>query len=191
MINYDRDFFNTIDTEEKAYFLGLFMADGYVQKSSRGYYVSLELQKKDVELLTALHTAIQLKRNPRERRNSVRTVLSSKKMFFDLVDKGCTQAKSFTLKFPTSMKDNNHFIRGYFDGDGWIHRNSLGICGTQEFLSEIQSTKPFANTKLIRTKTDKILSLVTYRNTEIQIIGDFLYKDANIYLSRKQEVFAR
>lgn len=33
--NFDRSFFRTIDSEEKAYWLGFFYADGYVYKSGK------------------------------------------------------------------------------------------------------------------------------------------------------------
>jgi len=41
----------------------------------------------------------------------------------NLIDKGCHQAKTFTLEFSKFLREDlkRHFIRGYFDGDGTIY----------------------------------------------------------------------
>ena len=46
----DRDFFNAIDSEEKAWILGFIASDGSVRKYNRGYYLSIEIQKDDEEI---------------------------------------------------------------------------------------------------------------------------------------------
>ena len=51
--------------------------------------------------------------------------LTSDKMFNDLIKQGCIPNKSLVLTFPNKYQvpENliNHFIRGYFDGDGSIN----------------------------------------------------------------------
>jgi hypothetical protein len=48
-LSFDLDFFETIDSEAKAYYLGLFKADGYIDKSKNRFEIRLQL--KDRELI--------------------------------------------------------------------------------------------------------------------------------------------
>jgi len=78
-----------------------------------------------------------------------RVCFSSKHLWKTLNSYGCTPRKSLTLKFPNKniFKNENliyDFIRGYFDGDGWItYRNqshtemSWGLLGTENFINGI------------------------------------------------------
>ena len=52
-------------------------------------------------------------------------MLNSPHLVETLISYGCTPRKSLTLKFPDfnifkSQSLINHFIRGYFDGDGSV-----------------------------------------------------------------------
>lgn len=131
--NVDESFFKKIDTEEKAYILGFMYADGcnHHNPSKCNYSISITQLTQDVDILEKInnamtsdypiHTYVQ-KENNKEK--SV-LLISSKDLSQDLCKLGCSEAKTFSIRFPNENQyfDDNlmcHFIRGYFDGDGCI-----------------------------------------------------------------------
>ncbi|MEK6878698.1 MAG: hypothetical protein AABY22_03775, partial [Nanoarchaeota archaeon] len=54
---FDFDFFNIINTEEKAYFLGLLYSDGFITKN--GNQVVISLQENDVDILEKFKKSIK------------------------------------------------------------------------------------------------------------------------------------
>lgn len=87
-----------------------------------------------------------------------------------------------------------HFIRGYFDGDGWFTNTNacfqVGIIGTIDFI------QGFLNTIENINKNNKIFichrenGAKRYVFSAYQDVLNFLkwiYQDANIYLDRKYE----
>lgn len=90
-----------------------------------------------------------------------------------------------------------HFIRGYFDGDGcftWYFNTKYINCkfeiiGTNDFCKEI-----FNILKIVPTITNLNKNLVRASNGKkknIEYIYEYLYKDATIFLKRKQEKFLK
>lgn len=122
--NYNENYFESIDSEKKAYILGFFYADGY--NSDR--QISFTQSDEDIDVLEKIRLEIGTE-NPivkviRPINNKLMDTLtySSKKMCNDLTKLGAFRNKSLTLKFPDFLdyKLMNHFIRGYFDGDGCV-----------------------------------------------------------------------
>ncbi|MEK6883539.1 MAG: LAGLIDADG family homing endonuclease, partial [Nanoarchaeota archaeon] len=142
-------FFEKINTKEKAYFLGLFYADGHVSNN----HAFISLVEKDRHILEEAKLFIKFKESlmfiKREspRQNMYRLCLGSKDMVIDLCRVGCFHRKTLTLRFPTEKQVPKHllkfFIRGYFDGDGCIchSRNNLilTIASTNQFCISIQN----------------------------------------------------
>jgi hypothetical protein len=202
----DEDFFEVIDTEAKAYFLGLLFADGNISSSSNR--ISIKLQRKDRAILELFSQIIFgfIKIDDREDRgfeNSTFAV-SSKKMKQDLINLGCTINKSLTLQFPIQISDIllHHFMRGYFDGDGCLTKDGndhrFGIVSTEQFCriyGAILATKTGSVCYL--TKDKKMVEhgnsistiLGTGGNLKIDAIMFFLYQDATIYLGRKYKKY--
>jgi len=132
----NHDFFEIIDTEIKAYWLGFMYADGHLsQRKDCSTQITLtqvnklilEQFKLDIEATYPIGTYTSysgfIHKNGELCKYSKITIASNK-MATDLIDKGCVQNKSLILKFPTSeqVPDHliHHFIRGYFDGDGSV-----------------------------------------------------------------------
>jgi hypothetical protein len=204
------DFFDTIGTEEKAYFLGFLFADGnnHISKS----VVSLRLQEKDKAILEQLSSLIYLDKKelgyikPRTLCNGKYTSASiyrlnicNKHISHQLNNLGCVANKTFTLKFPDESQVPkhlvHHFIRGYFDGDGSITvintphsvKGQFTLAGNENFLLKIQNIL-IENCNLSKTKLrnpGNISVLVYSGRYQLQRIRDYLYKDATIYLDRK------
>ena len=156
--NIRHDYFEIIDSEEKAYILGFLYADGHNQVDK--HKVCLELQERDVEILHKIGDLIYIDKDYKlgsfkgcERiiegkycmsGPSKRFYIYSKKICEDLVKLGCGQNKTLKCSFP-EIPDHliRHFIRGYFDGDGSIiyalyksyFHGKIWICCTPEFAA--------------------------------------------------------
>lgn len=205
--HFDIDFFSKIDSEEKAYWLGFLYADGCITKTA----VRLEIQRNDIGHLEKFRNAVKafdtkLKLKDDGDIHSCMLYLSSVKMVNDLIQKGCFQRKTFSLRFPKSEQVPpsliNHFMRGYFDGDGCIcirkkitGTNLFGIVGCKEFVQSYKNVLFDAinkknDVKLLDTIGDKrIKSLQLGGNRQIAKIYDFLYNNATVFLDRKKEKF--
>ena len=190
--------FEIIDTEEKAYWLGFLYADGSVGSSEAK--IELGLAEKDVKHIEKFRNFIGInnKISYREKTKSYRYSFRSQSCKEDLIKQGCIPKKSLILKFPTvdqvSLKLIKHFIRGYFDGDGWFTNTDncfqVGLIGTEDFI------KGFLDNIKNINKDNKIFNVhredgaKRYIFSAYQDVLNFLnwiYKDANIYLDRKYE----
>lgn len=136
-MEYNREF-KIIDTEEKAYFLGLMYADGSISKITRknSNYIKYQVQISliDENLIKDLHKLFSFfniqefdfgkYKSNWSKQFALRK--ANKLLFDDLLNQGILQRKSKenkkNLKFPKiPQKFVSHFIRGYFDGDGSIN----------------------------------------------------------------------
>lgn len=199
------DFFDCIDTKEKAYFLGLLYADGYNNEKSGS--IKLSLKEDDKQILETLNKLIfenkplQFNKSKNEKWSNIVTLqIVNRKISNKLVELGCMQAKSFKIKFPQFLPENliSHFIRGYFDGDGHISKNIkkryLSIVSTGEFniyIKELLLTKLQVTSRLIfRNPKNRITqTLVVSGDRQIKKVLDYIYKDATIYLDRKYQIY--
>lgn len=208
-LKFDNTVFDNIDTEEKAYWLGFLMADGYVSKNSNT--VELSLKGDDNNHLSKYNDFIKNTQsikfgkivNKGKEYSRCRCAVTDNHFHNRLIELGCTPQKSLTLKFP----DKNifaeeslirHFIRGYVDGDGCLSYTKTGrltieIIGTKEFLEEIVSLYPSYFKKTLH-KDKRRLSSNTYFITcscnNADKFASILYDKSNIYLDRKYERFA-
>ena len=208
--------FDTIDTEEKAYWLGFLMSDGYNHETHS--QVSLRLQAGDKEILekykifletdVPIYTFKRLTPEKKIEREYCEVTVSSPHLCKALSKLGCVQAKTYILEFPKLPKNLlQHFIRGYFDGDGCLsikdrlnRRKVYGksmvyqftIVGKKEFLLEIQKILiesidiPCLNLR----DTKGFIKVLHYGGKNIvSKIMNYLYKDATIYLKRKHDLY--
>ena len=208
------DFFDVIDTEEKAYTLGLLYADGCNQTDRNS--VSLGLKETDKEILDKITALIQptkplqyinmsSQRNKEgfeNSKNQYRLVIANKHISERLVELGCGKAKTHNLTFPTEAQVSSylirHFIRGYFDGDGCISGavKKVDIVGTEKFLKTVQvillKEIGIKESKLNRRhneREDEIRCLQICGRHQVDKFKDFIYKDATVFLSRKKDKF--
>lgn len=214
----DEDFFQEIDTEDKAYWLGFMYADGYVTKRIKGvsFNVELCLQGDDLSHLYKFKNSLKSNCIPRIKKTrcngkeykAYRFAISRRKMYEDLVAKGCAERKSLILEFPkyNIFKNNElirHFIRGYVDGDGTVSsytdakhpnrkpRKFFGVLGTKIFLEGILEYFDSMNIDYGKhsiykgTGSKKNIFYISKTNIKAFNIVNFLYSDCNIYLDRK------
>lgn len=146
----NRNYFEKIDNEWKAYWLGFMYADGW--NCSDKHSIGLRLQESDKEHIQKFKDSLQsdsktyfskggdtiiIGKNCHAQ-NQYSVSISNDKICKDLSNLGCVPRKTYILKFPTEEqvpKDlMRHFIRGFLDGDGYIsvyHQSKTQKDGTQ------------------------------------------------------------
>lgn len=202
------DYFENINTEEKAYWLGFLYADGCVTQNHDSVILCLSIKDTcHVELFKKCLSANYNISFGKDNRYA-RIVLYKNKIAEDLIDKGCVPSKSLILKFPTEKQVPNklmhHFIRGYFDGDGCIYatmrkkKNSsciflsteVNFLGTNDFLKRLSYYLPVTS-KLERREKDNISAIRIYDKMSILKLMNYMYQDSSIYLYRKYIKFLK
>lgn len=206
---YDENYFEKIDSEEKAYFLGFIFSDGsviYDTKKSQ-YKVCLKLHTKDKHILESFIECIkgEMKIWKHGQREIGEVSLSGKKITNDLIKLGATPKKTFTLQYP-NIEENleRHFLRGYFDGDGCIRvnidkrdgskRGDLRIVGgSVDMLNKINERMNLlfntSKNKLYGPKNKDYKFIGWAGMTDIENIYNGLYKNTNLFLFRKKIIF--
>ena len=132
------DKFFDIWSPESAYTFGFLCSDGNV--GIKGTYFGLHIHKKDKQIVNLIRNAMKSNQRIREYGNYIDFKIYNKRLTRRLIGLGCTPRKSLTLKFPT-VPDSyiNHFVRGYYDGDGSIFFNKpntikIKLVGTKPFF---------------------------------------------------------
>lgn len=207
LYNCDENFFETINTEEKAYWLGVIFADGNLQHRGINSYIVIfsSVDKDWVEMLkNALKYDGPIRREVQHKYNKEiwKISISNEKLYNDLYSLGCVPKKSLVKKFPVIRKDLvHHFIRGYFDGNGSVSEHQYlpgkdnttlksGFCsGSMDFLESLKAFIP-AKHNAIKQHTSNCYT-VTYGVKDSYQLYNYMYKDATIYLNRKREKFIK
>lgn len=206
MIKYtcNENFFENIDTEEKAYWLGFIAADGHVSKKNS---IIIQLAFKDKSHIEKFKKSLNSNHIITDfhgsgyKKDAVSSLITiySKNINNSLNKYGLFNDKTSSLRIPKLNDDLiRHFIRGYFDGDGgWsvsIVNNQLkisfGLTGNFDFIKEIKNifiTKlNLPDTKLSFRKKESNYPTLRYCGIKSAIIiGNWLYKDSNIFMDRK------
>jgi len=196
----NENFFDVIETEQQAYWLGFLAADASVQPQRHGLFVNLNPKDADhlQELAKALGSDFPLYYYPshNEKYQSVRFTATSERLITALGRYGVTKCKTFTLQWPHLPQDlYPHFTRGYFDGDGCFVINSghinFKITGNESFIVSLQgyliSRCGLRLTKTPRPNSKSPVCYLSYHgNRQVIRIANLLYQNATIYLSRKR-----
>ena len=195
---FDQDYFGSVDSEEKAYWLGFIMADGHVRvrKGSK----SLVLTSIDFEHLEKFKKAIKHGGDIKPHSNNTyRFEACSGLVVKDLITLGVVPRKSFcTSVSPIDKKLIRHFIRGVVDGDGGIgyYGDSWRISispATQSFINDLKTiiNKDFGIDGGGIDKRGKTFVLTFGGNAQAYNLGNILYGDSSIYLDRKYKRYMK
>ena len=203
------DFFDCIDTEPQAYFLGLLYADGNNYIGGNSYEVSIDLQESDLHILELFRNLLcpdmPIKPLVNKRTNNKHFLfkINNKKISSQLSKLGCVPNKSLVLTFPEFIPDHllNHFVRGYFDGDGCICKDKPTKTGYVNYKLSIISSNQFCETlrclieqmldirissRLSSPKTNQITTTLSIGgNLQVRTFLDWLYADSSVFLQRK------
>lgn len=197
------NYFEEINTEDKAYFLGFIFADGCVMErnDNTSKILSIAINKKDIEILYNFKEHLQSNNPIKQGKNDIVSLtIISNKLVDDLCKLGCTPRKTLILKdMPIINKDLlKHFIRGYFDGDGHVklHKKKntvFMITGQSEFLDIIKKIiENELDIKMYLQKDRRTVGLANLETRNIESIlkiYKYLYDNAQNFLTRKKEEF--
>ena len=214
----NENYFDNIDSEEKAYLLGFFLADGCVVYPSQGKKcISVCLQEQDEYILEWFLKAIapngkisrHIKKSTQKTQCNIKfTAAYMAQQLEDLY--GIRPRKTHDIEYefpferiPTEL--HHHFIRGYFDGDGWITEYStdskggtlvpqFGIVSTSlKFILQLKEIIPKFTEPRITVNEGKNMTyyqlIYSCGHERIPIIRAWLYNNASFYMTRKKEKF--
>ena len=199
MIEYDRHIFDNIDSEEKAYWLGFIVADGYLNNDKNMLRIKLgDIDKnhliKFINFIGGDLSMLKTEKHNITKNTQWYVSLYSKEVKEALHKLNVEQAKSGKEKVPPiEPQYYRSFLRGLWDGDGFIRENltGIGLISSEEclkfaqqiFLEELQikplKIYPHYNTFKIE-----------YRSTKkaIPAILHYLYQNNDIALDRKMNL---
>lgn len=205
--NVNDDFFKN-DTPENQYVAGFIAADGCILNKS---ITKIGLQLRDkchLEMINNLMDStfpIKIYKYSKLPKNGnthyCQLSISSQEIVNDLLKWNIGPRKSLKYEMPNWLLTSpniNHFIRGYFDGDGCISRTksksrkvwqkTASIIATKNFCNQINDLGILNKVKLI--KHYNMFVIPWSGNNNIRKLGEFLYKDCNnIFLKRKFDRF--
>jgi hypothetical protein len=157
--NYD--FFDLINSEEKAYWLGFLYADGNLAKSR--WYTSLMVSQKDKAHLEKLALIFDIEAKDSIVKSGFNVGLgaayiriNSTLIWDSLYQKGLVPRKSredissVFENIPSNLM--NHFIRGIFDGDG---------CASLQRGKRFKTPQPILKFTGSRSTLEKILEILS------------------------------
>lgn len=212
----NENYFDVIDTEEKAYVLGFYYADGCVVRNN----LVIQLSDIDTEIVEKFkkifyddreaNYGFEEKMTPKSGiKRYVGLGARSDHMIETLNKIGLTPRKSLTANFPSEeflpKHLQRHFIRGIFDGDGCIYLPKIGsgmgprclFIGSKDSVAgildvvkrEIGIELYFFYEKETKTPGFNTHNF-TFANYKIcKKFLDFIYKDSTIYLQRKYKKY--
>lgn len=215
--SFNHSFFNKIDTEEKAYFLGLLLADGHTSYKEVMLYLNVidkHIINKFVESIqgdnkVAIRSTKAIINNKLYISKSVGVSLRSDQMLNDLKKLGFTSNKTYTMKVPKIKKElQKHFWRGVWDGDGYIsyYRGTTkqklannktkqynylileaGLCGLKNIVEEFCEFLKQNNIKPGKIYPDGSIYSVRCNWTESYKLLNLFYSDFNPELCLKRK----
>lgn len=190
----NEDFFDKIDTEQKAYFLGWIMADGSVSVTNGQYSLKLHIALKDKELIDIFLASIGSVNKTKARDGkypSYYVSLTSVHMCKSLINLGVVPRKSgfeiFPDEIPLELK--HHFIRGVFDGDGIVSdaSNRSGFVGSKNMMVNILNELGEEQITIFNNKRSENIFYFLGGKKFSNKLYNYLYQNATIWLSRKKE----
>lgn len=202
----DKYYFDVIDTQNKAYILGLLYADG--NRTDGSNTISINLQEQDKDILDKINKEIgsnrplyyidYSQRTDANRVNQWKLSISNKHMAGSLLKYGLEPCKEFKTSFPQQIDEQlwRHFIRGYMDGDGCILKGECRwfLTGSKELLLFIK--KYLESTLNIHVqefyhKNGRTYNIRVSGRNQVNKLLDFLYKDATLFLERKYNIYSK
>lgn len=197
--NINSKYFNTLDSENKLYILGLLYADGCLSNGC----VKLILQEQDKELLESINKELNFNKplsyiiTPKATQNNQYGIyINNRYIYSALLSIGLSSNKSLKITYPQfiSPKYTRDFIRGYFDGDGCIYigksKISCTLVGNYNFCSVVKNILEktlniYCGLYKSRSKSDNVYVLSIQSKNGILKFLSWIYDDCDLKLSRK------
>lgn len=192
------NFFSKIDSLEKAYLLGIIASDGTIGKNHIGIFI----HRKDIDLLESINEYLKWGLTITNLRETlVGITINSKTMMEDVcfwLGLDSYGKKSQSVCFPEldSYYKKVSFLRGLFDGDGYISNTkqkylSCGVSTTSENILNgiMKINKNYV--KVSRRKQDNRVQNLIWSGENALYMLKQIYNDCNcnIELQRKKNLY--
>lgn len=206
----DEEYFDNIDTLNKAYVLGLMCADGCNFPPKGTAFISL--QESDRELLEKIKKELgstqplrivdqskmgEHRGNGYSYNNMCTFNMYSRHICNSLTNLGVVKNKSLVLEFPDVDEElYPHLLRGYFDGDGTVgnYNNNLtaSFTSTKQFCEKakgIIENKLGICCSIYKACNNRITKNLCMHGKSAKLFLDWIYEEADIYLQRKYDKY--
>lgn len=196
---FDECYFNQINSEEKAYWLGFLYADGYLTNNN---VIGCKLRRDDEQQIISFLQDIQISEinlHYHDKTNSCGFDLTSQKMYDSLLKKGFSRKKSYdNTALPFDCVPDNfkrYFILGFWDGDGYVSitngKKLTGVVSNNEKL--LLSFMKYINSQLEDdfckvTNNDGYFRIRMVTNKAKRFL-DWLYFNSKIHMQRKYNTY--
>jgi hypothetical protein len=190
-------YFDHVTSEAQAYWLGLVFSDGHNYRAATG--LALSLHRSDGKLVEQFRDALGSGHALSKQKGQVALQVSSPPLSAALERLGCPRGKkSYIIRFPVIDPElTRHFIRGVFDGDGWMTARlqktrppywTWGVYSKSGgFMEDIQN-------RLTLSGIRGSLSCGKSGGTTLKVVGrpvfpvlyEYLYDGATVWLPRKR-----
>ncbi|TWT09319.1 LAGLIDADG family homing endonuclease [Planomicrobium sp. CPCC 101079] len=189
----NEDYFKTWSST-MAYILGFFFADGCIVKDQQ----SISFAQKEKYILEKIKVAMD-SNHPiiiNEKTGVHILNIHSKILKKDLIELyGLTPNKSKVVEFPNIPPDFlSHFIRGYFDGDGYVSYRNYFISfvgGSESFMLSLQEVIAKQGFETNFTTYETHYRVYVSGRKTIKHFSDWMYQEKNLYLPRKYDEFQK
>lgn len=189
------------------YVLGFWCADGCITSvKGKNKAFDIHINIKDIELLKNILKDMDSNHKIYTYDTSCKITIVNNKIYDSLTNLGFTERKSLILKFPEWIPEKylNHFIRGYFDGDGSVaqYGYSVHIIGTIEFLKTLKrnleingiSVHSIVQSNKGSNRSDIPHTLWITKKEEVRKFYNYIYgnlSNNDMYLERKKIRFEK
>lgn len=187
---FNERYFSCIDSEDKAYFLGLLISDGCVYNTT----VSLSLTdthpiQEFLKYTNADLNLFDIRPSHNNGKTQYRVRFNSVQMAQDLLLLGVTPRKSHSVVYPQVREDlERHLIRGLWDGDGHVSKSQAYLVGSKQCMTGVKNAfnqrglitankitpnRGCFRLRLLKSRPDSLL---------------WIYSNCTVYLPRKHDV---
>ena len=208
-------YFDSIDTEEKAYWLGFIAADGWMSKTdaTNSAAIGIELQYGDLTHLKKFNKSIdgnykivdrwrQCNLSDSDKKNHMCSIRIYSITMYNSLMQYFSSEKTYSVRIPDLQKDLlRHFIRGFFDGDGCFCLSNKSfkigfITASEDMKNDLENIISSLNIKVRTGEYISEFGTHMYRpdidkKSDMLKFLDWMYMDSNIYLDRKYKKYLK
>lgn len=200
--HFNENYFENIDHQNKAYFIGLLLTDGSISlRENSEPAIRIELNNRDKYIIEKFKNEIESQNKIADtRKNCVSFRVTSQKMVDDLAKHYVVPQKTKITQLSNISEElMPHLIRGIFDGDGWVSscwgknkKTPFGFCGSEILMTQIRDyLVKVINLSLVKIGIyeNKIPQILFSSKHDVKAFYEYIYKDAETYMTRKKDKF--
>jgi len=196
----DQSFFRKIDSEAKAYVLGVIFSDGCIYQ---GRY--LNISSKDREFVNMCRSLLKSSAPIHTYKNSHSLIIGDQKIYASLIKLGVKERKSWKEYIIPRIPQKLfwHFLRGVFDGDGsffidkrdkYKYLAASFTCNSKKFLNDIRTRLLKSDISSHNIRFDRkpnntgSWQLRIASRGAVKSFVEHLYNNSNYHLERKFKI---